>query len=253
MRREQIYLSTIAADAPSAARHYGLGLELAEYCTARNLDEYAAETAAAVGEKLSGIPRRILHAPFNELFPCAIDPKARELARFRYRQAIALTREYGAEKVVIHGGYHPRIYYPCWYTGQSILFWRDFLREDPGVIIVLENVLEEEPGMLPDIVRGVDDPRLRLCLDVGHAYAYSGTHPLEWLEYWAPWLSHFHLHNNDGTWDAHEALPCGGIPMEELLRLADRLCPDATYTLEVTEAEPSVRWLLETGLLRHLM
>lgn len=185
MRREQICISTIAADASRTARRYGLGLEIAEYCTASNLDEHAAETAASVGEKLSGIPRCILHAPFNELFPCAIDPKARELARFRYRQAIDLAQAYGAAKVVIHGGYHPRIYYPCWYTEQSILFWRDFLREDPGVIIVLENVLEEEPGMLPDIVRGVDDPRLRLCLDVGHAHAYSGTPPLEWLECWA--------------------------------------------------------------------
>ena len=33
--------------------------------------------------------------------------------------------------------------------------------------------------------------------------------------------------------------------MKELLAQADRLCPEATYTLELLEAAPSVQWLLE--------
>ena len=171
MRRERIYISTTASDDASVARKYGLGLEIAEFCTAWNMDDRFPETDAVVQSKLQGIPNRVLHAPFNELFPCAIDPKARQLAASRYRQAIQLAKKYGATKIIIHGGYNPRIYYPVWYTEQSILFWKDFLQEDPGVEIVLENVLEEEPGMLLDIIKGVADPRLRICLDVGHVNA----------------------------------------------------------------------------------
>lgn len=245
MKRQKLYLSTIAPDAPEAARNYGLGLEIAEYCTAWNLDEHFPETDALVREKLAGIGRRAFHAPFNELFPCAIDPKARELAACRYRQATALAKQYGAAKVVIHGGYNPYLYYPVWYTEQSILFWKDFLREDPGVTIVLENVLEEEPGMLLEILRGVDDPRLRLCLDVGHVNAYSKIPAAAWLEACAPYLSHFHIHNNDGTRDSHNALDQGTIPMREFVSRAEELCPHATFTLELMSAAPSVRWLLE--------
>ncbi len=51
-----------------------------------------------------------------------------------------------------------------WYVEKSILFWKDFLQET-DMPIVLENVLEETPDMLLDIVKGVDDPRLRLCPD----------------------------------------------------------------------------------------
>lgn len=245
MKRDQIYLSTIDASAPLLARRYGLGLEIAEFCTAWNMDEKFPEAEMKVRENLQEIARRVLHGPFNELFPCAIDPKARELAASRYRQAIRLAKGYGAEKVVIHGGYNPWIYYPVWYTEQSVLFWKDFLKEDPGVRIVLENVLEEEPRMLLDIVKTVDDPRLRICLDVGHVNAYSKKTVMEWLEVCGPYISHFHLHNNDGSWDTHSPLDRGSIPMRQLLSRAEALCPDATFTLELTDAESSVRWLLE--------
>lgn len=245
MERENLYLSTTAPDAPGLAREYGLGLELAEFCTAWNMDEKLPETRKDLDSKLTGISRRVLHGPFNELFPCAIDPIARRLAAYRYRQAVALAKEYGAKKVVIHGGYQPRMYYPIWYVEQSILFWKDFLREDPGVEIVLENVLEEEPEVLRDILAGVDDPRLRMCLDIGHVNVYSKVPVSTWMTVCAPWLDHFHVHNNDGTWDTHSPLMEGNLPVREILAMQDTLCPQATVTLELLEAKDSLRWLLE--------
>lgn len=245
MRRENFLISTTASDAANVARKYALGIEIAEYCTAWNMDDKFQETDAAVTEKLNEISKRVLHAPFNELFPCAIDPKARELASYRYRRAIELAKRYGATKVIIHGGYNPWIYYPVWYTEQSVLFWKDFLNDDPGVEIVLENVLETEPEMLLDIIKGIDDSRLRMCLDIGHVNAYSKIPVMEWLEVCAPYISHFHIHNNDGSWDNHCPLNQGTIPMRDFLNRAESLCPNATYTLELMEAETSVRWLLE--------
>ena len=245
MERDRIYLSTTAPDASDAARRYGLGIELAQFCTAWNMDDEFEQTDADVRKTLEGIPRRLLHGPYNELFPCAIDRKARALAATRYRQATQLAKRYGAEKVIIHGGFNPWIYYPVWYVEQSIVFWKEFLREDPGVEIVLENVLETEPEWLLDIIRGVEDPHLKMCLDIGHVNAYSKIPVMDWLERCAPLISHFHIHNNDGSWDTHNALFDGTIPMGELLERAQELCHEATFTLELLEAEPSVRWLLE--------
>ena len=249
MRRENNYLSTIADDASKIARKYGLGIEIAEYCTAWNMDDEFTATDASVQVKLDGIERKVLHAPFNELFPCAIDKKARELAADRYRQAIELAKRYGSTKVVIHGGYNPWLNYPVWYVEQSILFWKEFLKEDPGVEIVLENVLETEPQWLLDIAKGVDDPRLKLCLDIGHVNAYSKIPLMDWLESWAPYLSHFHIHNNDGSRDQHNALNDGNIPMKAFLLRAEELCPNATFTFELMKDEPSMKWLAENGLI----
>ena len=249
MNKEKIYLSTIASDAVRVAGIHGFGLEIAEYCTAWNMDEKFENVDKVVQKKLKGVPRNLLHGPYNELFPCAIDKKARELAAFRYRQAINLARRYGSEKVIVHGGYNPWIYFPIWYVEQSIQFWKEFLQEDPGVEIVLENVLETEPQWLLDIVKGVDDTRLRLCLDVGHVNAYSPIPVTEWLTAWAPYLSHFHIHNNDTSRDQHNPLNVGTIPMQELLEQIDCLCPDATITLELMKAEESVSWLVENNLI----
>lgn len=248
MKKENVYLSTIAQDAAHYAREFGFGLEIAEYCTAWNMDEKFADVDKTVRKKLNHIRGSILHAPYNELFPCAIDKMARDLAAYRYRQAIDLAKVYGSGKVVIHGGYNPWIYYPVWYVGQSVSFWKEFLQKDPGVEIVLENVLETQPDLILDIVERVNDPRFRLCLDVGHINAYSYVPMMEWMETCGPWIGHFHIHNNDGKQDQHYGLQDGTIPMKELLQQIDRLCPEATITLEVVEAKDSVEWLLETGI-----
>ena len=245
MKREQIYLSTVDPRAGELARELGLGVEIAEYCTAWNMDREYSQTDERLRGVLAGNPRRILHGPFNELFPCAIDPEARDLAARRYRQAIGLSRDYGADKVVIHAGFNPWLYYPVWFREQSAVFWREFLAEEPGVEIVLENVLEQEPEWMTDILRAVDSPRLRLCLDVGHVNAYSPVDAMEWLRRCAPWISHFHLHNNDGTRDAHDALFHGSLPMRELLEMAVEMCPGATFTLELPDGESSVGELMK--------
>ena len=83
MKRENWYISTIDERAQALAQQYGLGLEIAEYCTAWNMDEHFEEVDAAVRAKLDGKGIPVLHAPFNELFPCAVDKMVREVARVR--------------------------------------------------------------------------------------------------------------------------------------------------------------------------
>lgn len=250
MKKQRVYLSTIDPEAGSIARAQGLGVEIAEYCTASNMDEDFEEHHKKVLAEVQGVPRRILHGPFNELFPCAIDPKARRLAAQRYRQACGLAASYGADKVVIHAGFVPNVYYPCWYTEQSILFWREFLKDmRENRIICLENVMESDPAWMRDIVKEVDDPRLAICLDVGHANVCSRVPISGWLETLGPWIRHFHIHNNDSRADTHSSLGQGNIPIEDVLRQAQGL--DASFTLEVTNGAVDIEWLRQKGLLEE--
>ena len=240
------YLSTIDPNAHLTAKQYGLGLEIAEYCTAWNMDREFAQTDPVVQEKLVGMEKKLLHGPFNELFPCAIDPMVRNIARIRYRQALALAENYGIKRIIIHGGYNPRLYYPIWYTEQSVEFWKEFIREVPGdVTILLENVMEEEIPMFLTILQQVEDPRLRMCLDVGHVNAYSQIPVERWLEDWAPWLSHYHIHNNDGSADTHQPLFSGSMDLKTLLLKIQDMTPEATLTLELYESESSLLWMEE--------
>ncbi len=231
---------------PLAARR-GLGIELAEFCTAENLDAGFAETDALVRGKLARVPDAVLHAPYYELYPSAIDPRAAELAAFRYGQALSAAESYGIRKLVIHGGYVPLVYYPGWFVERSVAFWRAFLAAHPGdYVLCLENVMEPEPELLCRVAEQVGDPRLRLCLDVGHANL-TPVPPERWLEACAPWLAHLHIHNNAGERDTHDAPGDGRVDVAALLRRCAALCPEATATVESMAAERSADWLRENG------
>ena len=58
MKKERLFLSTIDPEAQDLARAYGLGLEIAEFCTAWNMDRDFPQTDALVQRKLAGISRR---------------------------------------------------------------------------------------------------------------------------------------------------------------------------------------------------
>ena len=243
--KEKIYLSTIDENAAALAKEYGLGIEIAEFCTAWNLDEKRDEIEPTIQEYLKSSDRFVLHGPFNELFPCAIDKKIRAVAAERYKQTIEAAQSYGVKKLVIHGGYNPRIYYKEWYTPESIVFWQEFVNEIPeDMVICLENVFEEEIEMLADIVRAVDDKRIRMCLDIGHVNAYSNVSVENWIRKCYHIMEHFHIHNNNGDCDSHQQLFDGIIPVREVLELINEKCPTASISLELVDAEPSVKWLL---------
>lgn len=251
MERTQLYISTVAAGCDESARRHGLGLEIAEYCTAANLDSPTLEVSAAAARHRRAAERFVFHAPFNELCPAAIDPLAVELTRKRYRQALAAAKDWGCSLVVLHTGFIPTVYFPEWFVEKSVAFWTELLSEVPeNMTLCLENVMEPSPQIPVDIVRGVDDPRLRLCLDVGHANAeLSRTPVMDWVEACRPYLRHLHLHNNAGGWDLHDPLAKGTVPMGELLHALENE-PHLTYTLETLQAEENVRWLTEEGFLK---
>ncbi|MEA4965727.1 MAG: TIM barrel protein [Oscillospiraceae bacterium] len=251
--RDRLYLSTIADDACEVARRHRLGLELAQFCTAANMDDYFDEYGPQAIEHMRSARRFVFHAPFNELCPAAIDPLVLTLTRQRYLQAFALARNLGISRVVVHTGYVPLVYHKSWMVERSIAFWKALLTELPqDLTILLENVMEDGPDQQRAVAEAVDDPRLRLCLDVGHANAECSKTPIpQWIDALAPWLSHVHLHNNEGGWDLHQNLGEGSIPMEDVLRQLESCRTDLTYTIETMHAAPSVDFLQQRGFLER--
>ena len=266
MKKRNLYLSSIAPDAPEAAKEYGLGLELAQFCTAAFLD--SPETAGSLFSQdascadflqesleacLSSSDRFIMHGPFNELTPAAIDPLVLEITEKRYRQAIEKAVQLRALKLVLHAGFVPLVYFPEWFVSRSVLLWKRLIQDVPETLTVcLENVMEPDASMLLEIVRTVGDPRLCICLDLGHANtSASRKAPEDWLRACAPYLSHVHLHNNDGAHDLHAPLFDGAMDIAALLRALDALCPDASVTLELSSCRKSVEWLVRQQLLEE--
>ena len=231
----------------------GMGIEIAEFCISENMERKFEYVLPHVLKNAEASPDKTLHAPYNELFPMAIDPLVVEVAYRRYEQTLEYCRRFGAAKMIVHANYVPELYYPQWFTARHIDFWKRFLGEhDDGIQICVENVMEEDPELILAILRGVDDPRLRMCLDVGHANL-TPVDPIDWLRACAPYISHYHIHNNFGVpkegrrnaGDRHLSPGKGNIDMKALLTLAEELTPDATAAIESYELDESVQWLKE--------
>ena len=246
MRRFSI--SELDARAPELALERGMGLELIGFCTAERMED--AELLASEEARLRPFGRKSLHAPYYELTPCAIDSLIGRVSLHRYRQAVQTCARLGIRRMVVHSGYAPQMYFPEWFVPKSIEFWKDFVRELPSDFeMLLENVLDVRPEYIRDVCDGVDDPRLRICLDVGHANAYSPVSAEDWIKMLGQRIAHVHLHNNDGSRDAHAPLSEGSMDIAHILHLLDEYAPEAEICIESVDALSCLKTLEETGAL----
>lgn len=248
--RDRLIIATMCADWRDVAEKYGLGVEGDYFCQAENMDgEKGLRAKADLAEMVKKYDVRVMHAPFNELYPAAIDPRARELAMDRLNQAAEIAMEFGIKKMVVHSGYVPFVYFKEWHHERSVEFWKEFMADKPDDFeICIENVLDDEPQMMVDIVKAIDDERVGLCLDVGHANILSRTELTEWISAMAPYLKHMHIHNNNGEGDFHDELMNGSIDMGQILDEAmDKCDSHTTITLEILNCENTLDWLTARG------
>ena len=237
-----IYLSEMDDRAAALARSRGFGLETIAFCLPERLEDN--EFIARKRDELRSFACASLHAPYAELFPCAVDSEVREIARKRLRRAGEICARLGVRRMIAHTGCAPRLYFPEWYVPRAIEFWSELLRELPEDLeLLLENVLDPEPAELKAILDGVGDPRLGACLDVGHANVYSTVAPEKWIENLGARIRHVHLHNNDGAFDSHAALDAGRIDMRMLLMELRRHAPAADICLENRDIPASLAFL----------
>ena len=148
MENHRFYLSTIAADAAGTARQYALGLEIAEYCTACNMDEHFPETDAAVREKLAGLtPIVCANLPYNITTPAItalIEAKCFESITVLVQKEVA-ERLCAAPGTSAYGAFSVFMQY---YTEPEYLFAvpRECFEPQPKVTsAVLRAVVRKEP------------------------------------------------------------------------------------------------------------
>jgi len=249
---EEIHYNHIVG--PLAKEHH-LGLELAEFCISENCENPNKVKAFFLENLTNYTDNCILHAPYNELFPHAIEPKLIDIAWERYEQAYGLCEKYQIPKMVVHANYVPSLYFPQWFIKRQIEFWKDFLNNHKGnTVICVENVMESSPELITDIIKAIDDERFLMCLDTGHANVHQ-DHELEyWIDNAAPFISHMHVHNNEGysndpngmALDLHKGLGNGAVDYNKVFEQCNKLIPrDFTVTIESFEFKESIEWLYE--------
>lgn len=178
------------------------------------------------------------HAPHAGLEPGTKDAYDYEKINKYLNKAYQVASKIGCSEMVVHNGYKVGTYYIPKYIERSINFWKNFLSDkDDSITICLENQFELDSDMLKQIIDGVGDSRLKVCLDIGHAHANSIMPVEEWIETLGDRIAYYHLHNNHGKQnsmndDEHLGLNHGTIDIINVLAKAEQYSPNAIWNLE---------------------
>lgn len=229
------------------AREYDLGIELMAFSNPDILDGNWNEVLLSYQERLRGIAGPItIHGPFFDMVSGSPDERINEICKQRYRQALQIAADLGAEVMVVHanfiGSLHNTFYRRGWHM-RNIDFWRPMSEyaAELNVVIAIENMWEFDPDIIGDLLTAVNHSHLKACLDVGHALLFSDPQFTiqDWFKTLSPWLVHTHMNNNDGLLDEHHgfAFADGAINYHEVLRLYRQLPQQPNVVLEMDSVD----------------
>jgi sugar phosphate isomerase/epimerase len=155
--------------------------------------------------------RCTLHAPFHDMMPGALDKYILQASREKLHRCFDLIEIFRPDSVVCHLGYLDCVH--SYDLGQwldnSLETWQELvlLAENQNIPVMFENTYEKGPFIHKTLLKALDSPSARFCLDVGHILAFAQAPWYKWLEALEQWLGQLHLHDNRGFRDEH--LPIG--------------------------------------------
>lgn len=244
--RGRILLNTFDPPTSIFAAQQKLGLELVDYLWPMS-DEQLKLVHERVTQGTACIPRLMMHGP---LISSDLDTLAgidRGELRHVYDRAYTWAEMHGVCGIVFHSGFVPERHQAACWLDDSATFWRTFLADrSSSIMVYMENMVDRDPMLLAELCDLVNDSRLRICLDVGHAHCNSPIPVTSWLDCLGNRIGHMHLHNNDGQADRHWALDRGTLDMDLVLQTVKRHGLETCFTLECDHVA-SLNWLDKYG------
>jgi sugar phosphate isomerase/epimerase len=199
------------------ARRHALGVELISFALTGVVNDPAAEDEhrEAYRRELPSLPgARTLHGPYVDIVPHSQDRAIAEASRGRIAACLETAAALEASHVVFHTGVTWRVTRQRYLDGAAAAhaeWWTALLERFPGVTVCLENLWEPSPSLLRRILELAGHPRLKVCLDVGHANVF-GAVPIEaWTDELGGGVAYLHLNDNHGRDDDELALGRGSI------------------------------------------
>lgn len=179
------------------------------------------------------------HGPFMDLSPGGVDQRVKEVTRDRLSKTIALARFFKPKMIVFHPGYERWKFdgnIKLWLE-SSLQTWRPLVKsaEEMGLTLAVENVFEENPEPLKNLLEEVDSDHFRFCFDTGHHHVFSRAPLSVWIETLGRYLAEVHLHDNHSEMDEHLPVGDGGFDFNQFFTLLSRNNLNPIYTIEPHE------------------
>jgi len=226
----------------------------------RALDAYPRTYLRGIAKRLRALGIRMtVHAPFHEIFLGAPDRLVREAAVARMERAFTAASLFRPESIVVHFNYEERRFgfiYDEWLANivPNLRHFGEKARR-MGAFLAVENVYEENPRAMKEVLPMLRDVPVYQCLDTGHVSAFSRTGLKAWLKQMGPFIRQMHLHDNDGTGDTHGPVGSGSVDFGLVKDFIARAPVKPLVTLEPHSEEDiwkTLRGLRVTGIDRLL-
>ncbi len=199
-----------------------IGVEIQSF-PQHELDDGYDELIKLWQKKLSNYDKPIsLHGSSFDLNPGSTDNKIIEVTKFRYLQSIDIAQKLKAKHVIFHSQVNPMLSVKRirdLKMNNQIRFWLKLLENDipSDICILIENEYDDTFEDIKQICDGINNPNFGVCLDVGHALAYSKITLEDWISNLGNRIKYIHLHWNNGKADDHDE------PSNEELKVLRRI------------------------------
>ncbi len=187
-----------------------------------------------------------LHGAFIDVNVASGDADLRALSRQKSVLSCETALRLGVNRVVFHSSHFPflRGAYTDNWAAQCADFYQE-LAERYDLNLLIENCQDIDPYPLDALMQRISDPRVGVCLDVGHAN-YSQAPVEKWFDQLGSRIAYLHLSDNCGQFDDHLPLGYGTVDWQKTDACWRQLHGTIPITLEVgtpAEAETSLIFL----------
>ena len=213
-----------------------IGVEFQDFTEVNLFTENWSEVASFYGKHLGAVQGPVgMHGAFIDLKPYSYDQYIAQNSMFKYRMSLNMACLLKVDYLVFHSQLNPFIHNPLLKeldnnTHSKLLL--DLMEEFSNFkgILCIENVYEQDPHLLLELMNKIDHPQIKVNLDIGHAHLSKDYSLADWIDVLGDRIGYCHFQWNDGIKDTHSSPTVDD--MVEILRVFEEKELNVPLSLE---------------------
>ena len=226
---------------------YNLGFEYNDFFNPKLLDDKS--NLDLIIKKYQRLNRKCdtLHGVFYDICLNSCDSLIKEASEARVISSFEIAKKLNVKGVVFHTNYitwmNTLSYKKSWIEGMKSFFIK-MNKMYPDIEIYIENMFDNSPDCLKDLMDEINNEKIRVCLDVAHA-SISNIDLEIWFKKLSKDISHIHINDNDLKSDLHEEIGLGKIDFDKVYKLIKEYANNASILIEISDLDKAINSYLK--------
>ena len=219
------------------AKQHGLQFEIVDFANPKTLNADLRPLIDAYKTKPESSPPSIVgqHGAFIDLYINSPDQLIKEVSEKQVMKNLDISEQLNIRYTIFHSNIVTLIghkfYYDNW-VQKHTEFWNKIIRQYKTTVL-LENMWDQSPDLLLQVIKQVGEEQLKICFDTGHCNIFSKAPMREWFRKMGSEISYIHLNDNKGDIDSELPPGEGTVDWKEFSSLVGEYCHEPVVVLEV--------------------